>query len=87
MATVNRSREVLEDRRNYFSDGAREIIESTLNTFEKKCPDVGDYQTLVIFYWRNHRISMAAAEKILLGCDSLPDGFAIVVCRLKGSIH
>jgi len=87
MATVNRSREVLELRRNYFSDGVREIIKSALNTFEKKCPDIGDYQTSVVFYWRCDRISMVAAEKILLGCDSLPDGFGIMVCTLKDSIH
>ena len=87
MATVNQTQERLELRRNYFSDDVREIIKSALNTFEKKCTDVGDYQTSVVFYWRSNRISMAAAEKILLGCDSLPDGFGIAIKKTRASIH
>lgn len=87
MVTVNQARERLEHRPYYFSDGVRVIIEASLEKFEKQCPDIGDYQTSVVFYWRCHRISMAAAEKVLLGCDSLPDGFGMAIKKRKNSIH
>lgn len=87
MVTVNETRKILSILEKCYTPEIHKILNNGLDEFSKKLPDVDDYRTNVIFSWRGFSITHDSAQKILLGCQSFPDGLVMKINVKCKSVH
>ena len=85
--TVNTSRYLISVIGNYYTPEMYKYLNDSFDEFSKTYPDVEDFRTNVIFYWRGYSITPDSVQKILLGVTSAPESLTMKVYISDGSVH
>ncbi len=87
VVTVNDSRYLISVIEDYYTPEMYKYLNDSFDESSNTYPDVEDFRTNVIFYWRGYSISPNSVQKILLGATSVPEGLMMKVYISDGSVH
>lgn len=77
ITTVKYSRELISVIEDYYTPQMFKFLNDSFDEFSNKFPEVEDFRTNVIFYWRGYSITPDSVQKILLGARAVPDGLTM----------
>ncbi|MCW8899068.1 MAG: hypothetical protein OQK95_00145 [Gammaproteobacteria bacterium] len=85
--TVNTSRYLISVFEHNYTPEMYQYLNDSFDEFSNTYPEIEDFRTNVIFYWRGYSITPDSVQKILLGARSVPDGLTMKVFISDGSVH
>ena len=87
MVTVNQTRECISHRKNFYTPVLHKALLKGLDDISDLQSEIDDSRTAVTFYWRGYPLIYEAAEKIMLGVKTMPEGLLMKVRVIDGTIH
>ena len=87
MVTLNQTREHISQRKTFYTPILHKTLLKGLEDISTLQTEIDDSRTAVTFYWRGYPLIYEAAEKIMLGVETMPEGLLMKVRVIDGTIH